>query len=296
VGPAWSSFAVGDGLIYTQEQRGDFEVVSCYKAATGKPVWIHRDTARFWESNGGAGPRATPSLKDGRVYTLGATGIVNALDADTGAVIWTHNAASDTKTKVPGWGFAGSPLVLDDTVIVAASGRLIAYDLTTGEQRWSGPKDAGGTYGSPQLFTIGGVPQVVLQAGNGPISVSPSDGKVLWRHAWSGAPMLQPAMSPDGALFVTTGDMSGGAGTRKLAIAKGPDGWKADEVWTSNGLKPYFNDIAIHNGHAYGFDGGILSCIDLQDGKRKWKGGRYGHGQLILLSGQDLLLILSEEG
>ena len=115
-------------------------------------MWTHRDAARFWESNGGAGPRGTPTLSDGRVYTFGATGIVNALDAADGAVVWTRNAASDTGAKVPGWGFSSSPLVVDDVVIVAASSRLAAYDLATGKPRWLGP-GGGGSYSSPQLFT-----------------------------------------------------------------------------------------------------------------------------------------------
>jgi outer membrane protein assembly factor BamB len=67
-------------------------------------------------------------------------------------------------------------------------------------------------------------------------------------------------------------------------------------VWTSRGLKPYFSDIVVHDGHAYGFDGSILSCIDLKDGSRKWKGGRYGQGQMVVLSAQNLLLVTSEEG
>ena len=296
VGPGWSSFAVGDGKIYTQEQRGDFEVVSCYQAATGKPVWVHRDAARFWESNAGPGPRSTPTLHEGFVYTLGATGILNALDAETGAVVWTRNAASDTGAKLPGWGYTGSPIVVDDVVIASTSGRLAGYDRNTGERRWTGPTDIGGSYSSPQLMTIGGTPHVVMMTNSGATSLSPADGKVLWKHPWKGETILQPALGSDGALLITTGDNATGLGTRRLAVSHGQDGWKAEEMWTSKGLKPYFNDIVIHKGHAYGFDGAILSCIDLQDGKRKWKGGRYGNGQLLLLADQDLLLVVSEEG
>jgi hypothetical protein len=88
----------------------------------------------------------------------------------------------------------------------------------------------------------------------------------------------------------------GGTGMRRVAVVRGTGRWTVEERWTSAGLKPYFNDFIVHKGHAYGFDGSILACIDLKDGKRQWKGGRYGHGQLLLLSDQDLLLVLSEEG
>ena len=77
---------------------------------------------------------------------------------------------------------------------------------------------------------------------------------------------------------------------RRVAVTHAPAGWSVEERWTSNGLKPYFNDFVVHKGHAFGFDGNILSCIDLEDGKRTWKGGRYGNGQLVLLPDQDVLL------
>ena len=296
VGPGWSSFAVRDGLLYTQEQRGSDEVVACYSLATGKPVWRHGDATRFWESNGGAGPRATPTLANGRVYTFGATGILNALDAGSGAVVWSRNAASDTHTKVPGWGFASSPLVVDDVVIVAAGGKLAAYDLATGKPRWSGP-DGGDSYSSPQLLTIDGVAQVLLMSAHGVTSVAPADGTLLWQYAWkSDTRILQPALTSDGNLLMMALTAGGGTGFRRIAVAHGAGGWTTKDRWTSLGLKPYFNDFVVHNGHAFGFDGGILACIDLQDGQRKWKGGRYGSGQLLLLPDQDLLLVLSEEG
>ncbi|MBC7932775.1 MAG: PQQ-like beta-propeller repeat protein [Rubrivivax sp.] len=293
VGPGWSSFAVRGGRFYTQEQRGDDEIVACYDVTTGKPVWRHRDAARFWESNGGAGPRGTPTLSDGRVYTLGATGILNVLDAGTGAVVWSRNAASDTKTKVPGWGFASSPLVVGDIVVIATGGTLAAYDLANGEPRWFGPKGGGG-YSSPHLVTLGGVTQIVLMSGPGAVSVALADGKELWQHPLSSnTRIVQPALTADGDLLVSDGE---GGDMHRIAVAHGAGGWKVEERWTSDGLKPYFSDFVVHEGHAYGFDGITLACIDVGDGGRKWAGGSYGSGQLVLLPDQGVLLVVSEQG
>jgi outer membrane protein assembly factor BamB len=296
VGPGWSSFAVSGDRVYTQEQRGEEEIVSCYRLSTGEPVWMHRDPVRFWESNAGAGPRATPALHDGRVYTLGATGLLNALDARTGSRIWSRNAAVDANREVPEWGFAGSPAVVADLVVVALAGRLAAYERSTGDLRWLGPEGGGG-YSSPHIVTIEGVPQILLLRGSRTIAVSPADGTLLWEHTWPGSiSILQPALATDHDVLVASGDMMGGMGIRRLAVSNGPGGWTVDERWTTRGLKPYFNDFVVHEGHAYGFDGSILACIDLADGERRWKGGRFGHGQLLLLADQDVLLVLSEQG
>jgi outer membrane protein assembly factor BamB len=292
IGPGWSSFAVQRGRVYTQEQRGNDELVACYDLSTGKLVWKHSDAARFWESNAGPGPRATPTLSNGRVYSLGATGILNVLDAATGAVVWTRNAVSDTGAKIPGWGISASPLVVNDEVVVAASGNLVAYDLATGTPRWYGPR-TGTSYSSPQLLTIDGVAQVLLLNANGATSVGLADGKLLWEHPWPGVPIVQPAQTADGNILMAVSDSSG---LRRLAVSNGANGWAVAERWTSENLNPYFNDFVVHNDHAFGFDYSTLACIDLKDGTGNWKGGNYGHGQLILLADQNVLLVLSEQG
>jgi outer membrane protein assembly factor BamB len=297
VGPGWSSFAVTGDVLYTQEQRGESEEVAAYRVSTGRPIWRHRDPVRFWESNGGAGPRATPTINHNRVYTFGATGILNALDADTGARVWSRNVATDAEKTVPMWGFASSPLVIGDLVVVAASGRLAAYDAATGKRRWLGPPRPG-SYSSPHLFTADGVQQILLLSAAGVTSVSPEDGALLWEQEWDGGgtTIVQPALTGDGDLLINAIATSGGLGLRRLNVTHGSNGWNVSERWTSTGLKPYFNDFVVHKGHAFGFDGNILACIDLSDGHRKWKGGRYGNGQLILLAAEDLLLVLSEDG
>jgi outer membrane protein assembly factor BamB len=297
VGPGWSSFAVSGDVLFTQEQRGESEEVAAYRVSTGQPLWRHRDPVRFWESNGGAGPRATPTINRDRIYTFGATGILNALDADTGARLWSRNVATDAEKAVPMWGFASSPLVIGDLVIIAASGRLAAYDAATGKRRWLGPPRPG-SYSSPHLFTADGVQQILLLSAAGVTSVSAADGALLWEQEWDGGgtTIVQPALTGDGDVLVNAIATSGGLGLRRLSVTHGPDGWNVTERWTSTGLKPYFNDFVVHKGHAFGFDGNILSCIDLADGHRKWKGGRYGNGQLVLLADEDLLLVLSEEG
>lgn len=302
VGPGWSSFAVAGDLLYTQEQRGEQEAVSCYRASTGEPVWIHEDPARFWEPMAGTGPRATPTLHRGRVYALGATGILNALNALDGSRLWNRDVAEDTGAKTPEWGFSSSPLVVDGLVVVhtgAPDGRaVVAYDELSGEPRWYAP--AGSlSYSSVHLATLSGVRQLLIVTGDGVTSLAPVDGAVLWSHEWpagGGARVTQPWVLEDESVLVGT---SFGLGTRRLA-PKPPTtesgDWTVEEVWTTRRLKPYYNDFVVHGGHVYGFDGRILTCIGVEDGERAWKGGRYGNGQMLLLPEQNLLLVISDRG
>jgi outer membrane protein assembly factor BamB len=291
IGPGCSSFAVHGNLFYTQEQRGDFEDVSCYNLITGQPVWKHSDKVRFYEAHAGPGPKSTPTLVGNRVYTLGATGILNVLDAGSGSVIWSRNAASDAKVKVLHWGFTSSPLVYGNNVIVALSGKLAAYDTESGKPKWTG-LDGGESYSSPQLVTIDGVSQVLLMSKAGSESSDPESGKPLWKYSRPNmSRILQPAMITGGDLLFADETK----GVQRITISHAQDKWNVKELWSSEEMKLYFNDFIIHKGHAYGFDGPSIACIDIKDGKRNWKGDRY-RGWMLLLEDQDLLLVLSEKG
>ena len=299
VGPAWSSVIVIDGRLFTQEQRGEQEAVVCYDALTGRCLWTHGYAARFWESVSGAGPRATPTFHDGRIYALGGTGILNCLDAATGKPYWTHNIAADAGAPIPQWGFSGSPLVVDGLAIVFAGGdegkSLLAYRAATGAPAWA--TSAGTTsYSSPQLATLGGKRQCLLLSDDGLTAVEPLTGAVLWKDgvSWRGAPRaVQPHVLGPTQLLVGTLD---GFGTTLLDVAAEGSAWKVVRQWTSKDLKPEFPDLVVHQGHAYGFDVNIFCCLDLSTGKRSWKAGRYGRGQVMLLSEQSLLLVAAENG
>jgi outer membrane protein assembly factor BamB len=187
-------------------------------------------------------------------------------------------------------------LVVGDLVVVATSGSLVAYEAASGKPSWFGPK-GGDSYSSPQLLTINGVQQIVLMSSTGATGVALADGKELWKHEWpSDTRIMQPAVAADGELVISVGDGMGGNGTRRIGVKNGSGGWTTEERWTSEDLNANFTDFVIHKGDVYGFDYGTLACLNVNDGKRKWKSPQHGYGQLLLLPDQDVLLMLSEKG
>lgn len=299
IGAGWSSFAVVGGLACTQDRMGGMERVLCLDADTGRTVWAHETPADFDDVASGPGPRATPQIADGRLYALGAAGRLDCLDARTGRPIWSADLAGP-RGETPEWGFAGSPLVVGDAVFVSPAGvggvRLLALDRDTGERLWQAEGGHAG-YASPQLATLGGMPQVLLFDGGGLASYDPGTGAALWQHVWINAlPMAaQPqVVGRSGAGDTVLIGMGYGRGTRSLAVSRGAAGWTVSERWSTARLKPKFNGVVIHDGHVFGLDEGILVCLDLATGERRWKGGRYGYGQLLLLG--DRLLVVTEAG
>ncbi len=297
IGPGWGSCAVVGERIFTQEQRGKDEFVVCYSMKDGRELWAHSDPSRFEEVVAGAGPRATPTFHNSRIYALGANGLLNCLDAASGKKFWSADAAKVAEATVPVWGFSGSPLVVGDLVIVLLGNpegkAMLAYDRASGELRWSaGPGSH--TYSSPHLATIHGVPQILSMTDAGLTSLDPATGKVLWNFEWvmkDAFRVLQPLVIKDTILIGSNME-----GCKLIRVTHDAEQWSTAEVWTSLDLKPNFNDYVLLEGNLYGFDGNVFSCVDLETGKRKWKRGRYGFGQVLLLKEQKLLLVQAESG
>lgn len=308
IGKGWSGFTVAGGHALTQQQIGDDEHVTSLDVATGLDRWSHSDprTRLLLEragdggaAMGGDGPRATPVVHGNRVYTMGATGVVNCLELGTGRLVWSRHLLRDLGGIAHRWGMANSPLILTNPPLVVFAGpdkpgpTLVACDLETGKTRWVG--DGGGaSYSSPRLLTIHGVEQVVSVNYTDVAGFDPETGRILWTHPW---PMEfpkvgQPLLLSGDRLLVTA---SYGAGSLLLALKRAPSGvFSAERVWRTTYLKTKFSSAAVLGDHAYGLDEGRLACIRLSDGKRVWKKEKFGFGQHLLFG--EWLLVQTEPG
>jgi outer membrane protein assembly factor BamB len=296
-GGGYASFVIAGGRAFTIEQRGSQEVAAAYDVATGRELWTNAWAAEFRESMGGDGPRATPTWSDGHVYALGATGELRALDERSGRVIWRTNILSDSGADNLPWGMAASPLVVDEAVVVLPGGpngqSVAGYDRATGKRLWSALDDMQ-AYCSPMLVTLNGVRQLLVFSATRLTGLSPSNGQLLWSYpfpTYNGINSAQPIVIGDNRVFISA---SYGAGAVMLELSRDVDGFAVREVWRNNRMKNRFSTSVLRDGVIYGLDESILAAIDAGTGELKWKGGRYGYGQLLLAGSN--LIVLTEDG
>ena len=297
MGTGWAAFAVAGGLAVTQEQREGRALVVAYELETGAVRWTHEAGGGFRSPLAGDGPRATPTLHEGRVYAFGVDGWLRALDFVTGELIFERDVLGENSGRAPDHGVSSSPLVFDGLVVVVAGGpdgqSLVAYDALSGEARWSGG-NAGAAYASPLVATLAGIRQIVVFNLEGLTGHDIGTGEVLWTDRWPDRPekVAQPVVLGDDRLFASMGY---GVGGRLVRIARRPGGGLEAKIeWETRRLKAKFTQVIEHEGFLYGLDEGVLVCLDLADGERRWKRGRYGHGQVLLVD--DLLLLVAEDG
>jgi outer membrane protein assembly factor BamB len=296
VGLGFASFAVADGRAFTIEQRRGQEVVAAYDIGTGREIWKQGWNAQYSDSTGD-GPRSTPTWDQGRLYALGATGELRCIDANTGSVIWGKNILTDNQAENLQWAMAASPLIVDDKVIVLPGGTsgksVVAYNKMTGAPVWKVLNDRQ-AYVSPMLVELAGRRQIVVVSASRVVGLAPENGALLWNYPWDtdmGINVSQPVMVDRSRFFISSGYGKGAA----LVEVKGSGStFTATTIWENINMKNKFNSSVLHNGYVYGLDEGILTCLDVNTGERKWKGGRYGYGQVILASGH--LILTSDSG
>ncbi len=322
VGGGFSGIALGQlrladrcrGFAVTIEQRRDNEAVTCYDADTGDLRWSHEYPAHFTDVQGGPGPRATPTIvgdpSNGsgvadryRLYSLGATGVLTCLDLATGKPAWPEHVDVLKNNTNLTWGMAGSPLVYDGLVVVtpgaqteAAKGRaVIAYEAQTGQEKWASGSHRG-AYSSPMLAQLCGRKQILSFDGDGLTGYDAAGGKELWHYPWVSMPgqfinIAQPLALQGDRVFLASGY---GVGCAVLQVRESGGHWSVEPVWQNKQMRAKFASPVERDGFLYGLDEGIVVCLDAKTGERRWKGNRYGHGQLLLVDRE--LLILSESG
>jgi outer membrane protein assembly factor BamB len=302
-GGGYAGFAVAGNVVVTIEQRQDQEAVVCYDRATGQERWVYAYPSLFERSElmGGDGPRATPTIADGAVYALGANGHLACLDGATGHPRWTVNILEDNEARNAEWGMSGSPLIVNDLVVVNpginpdhdVGCAVAAYDRRSGRRVWaSGLRKA--AYSSPQLATLAGKQQILVFDADGLIGLDPKTGAELWSYPWvtmMGMNITQPVVIGDDRVFISS---ERGNGCALLRIRRDGEKFSVEPVWKNTLFASKFCNPVAANGYIYGMSHGVLACLDQATGQRRWKDGRYGHGQVLLVD--RLLLITSESG
>jgi outer membrane protein assembly factor BamB len=296
IGGGYASFVVAEGRAFTIEQRRSNEVVAAYDMQSGRELWTSVWPGHFSEPLGGDGPRATPTWHAGRLYALGALGEFRCLDASSGRTVWRTNILDDNGARNVQWAMAASPLVVDGKVVVLPGGReasVVAYDAATGAPVWKSQSDRQ-AYTSPMVVALAGLRHLLIVSAERMMGLSVEDGALLWDYPWTtqyDVNAAQPVAIDDAHVFVSAGYDHGAA---LVEVTREGGAFRAREVWKNKSMKNRFSSSVLYQGALYGFDEGIFACVDARTGERRWKGGRYGYGQ-VLLSG-DRLVVTTEDG
>jgi outer membrane protein assembly factor BamB len=300
VGEGHSSPVVVGDRVYVFARDGEREVLRCLALTDGSVIWQEGYAAPYEmhpSARGhGKGPKATPTVVDGRVFTLGINGHVSAFDAKTGTVLWRKDFAGEYPATSPAFGAAASPLVHGKLVIVPIGGRnrgaLAAFDVATGAVAWTWAEDGPG-YTSPILATLGGVPQVITQSQKHCVAVSPTDGRELWRLPFM-TPYEQNSVTP-----VVAGDLVIFGGIQKPTFAVKVTGAKAETVWENLSATMYMSTPVLSGTTLYGMSNkqrGSLFALEVKSGELLWQSeGRLGENASLTDIGP-ALLVLTDQG
>lgn len=294
LGEGFSGIAVVDGGLYTLYSDGENELAVRLDPKTGEEVWKVPVGPHFDEALGN-GPRSTPTVDGDRLYVLSSTGNLKALSTQDGSTVWETQAQDALGAPLPLRGFAPSPLVDGDLVVLelgAGDGKSIhAFEKATGKVAWSVRNNPPG-YSSPIAVTIGGVHQIVFvhTAGQEVVSVLP-DGTEHWTHPWAGGTLAMPLFIPPNRIFVSA---SADTGAMVVEVTESEDGPKVEEIWRDRGMKNHWSSSVFYEGTLYGFDNGTFKAIDPATGEMHWAKRGLGKGSLV--AADDLLMVLGDRG
>jgi outer membrane protein assembly factor BamB len=296
LGNGYSGVSVVGDRAYTLLGSAEGEFAAAFSTADGKPLWRTHLSNLLKNDSYGDGPRATPAIDGGRVYVLSGKGALRCLDAADGHSLWGCELLEKFGGKEPEYGFAASPVVMGEMLVVVAGGskgkNLAAFNKSSGEVLWTALDDRIG-YSTPSLVTIEGGSQIIVLTGQALVSVSPKDGKENWRTEWItelDANVATPIISKN-RLFMSSG-YSTGCALFEISVKDGKPA--ATKLWANKEMKNYFSTSVLVDGYLYGFNNNKLTCLDFAAGKSKWNKGGFNRGSLIAADGK--LIVFGEQG
>lgn len=293
VSTGFSSLAVSQGRLYTMGNQGNQDTVHCLDAETGKSLWTHSYPCPIDSNNYEGGPNATPTVDGNRVYSLSKCAQLFCLEAATGKVVWSNDLMQQLRLAKPQWGFASSPLVLGNLVILNAGTAGTAVDKNTGKVVWSNGKGAAG-YATPVPYTEANRQCVAIFGAKALLAVDAATGRGLWSFPWETSYDVNSAdpIVSGNQFFISSGY------DRGCALVQ-TQGGRAAKGWENKSMKNHFNPGVLVGGYIYGIDGqagngAALSCLDPKTGQVKWSQPGIGSGALIAADGK--LIVLGNRG